>query len=120
MEEKNILTEYMGVYDHKESNTFRPTVESRIHKDSPVAKTMTCREDSCCVITRERERRILVLIFVFANLCRWKHSNLWGLIRKTMRRCEKSVKVMHKSITSVEIVLSLQYWHLSSHHYLTT
>lgn len=48
--------DYVGVYDHKESNTFRPTLESRIHKDSPVSKTLTTREDSCCVLERERER----------------------------------------------------------------
>ena len=50
--------EYLGVYDHKESNTFRPTVESRMHHNSPVAKTLTCREDSCCVMQREREREM--------------------------------------------------------------
>lgn len=48
--------EYIGVYDHKESNTFRPTLESRIHKDYPVSKTLTCREDSCCVLERERDQ----------------------------------------------------------------
>ena len=48
--------DYVGVYDHKESNTFRPTLESRIHKDSPVSKTLTTREDSCCVLERERDQ----------------------------------------------------------------
>lgn len=48
--------EYVGVFDIKESDTFRPTLESRIHLDSPVSKTLTCREDSCGVIERERER----------------------------------------------------------------
>ena len=43
--------EYYGVYDHKESDTFRPTLEKRIHKDYPVSKTLTTREDSCAVIT---------------------------------------------------------------------
>lgn len=47
--------EYVGIYDHKESDTFRPTLKSRIHRNSPVSKTLTCREDSCCVIERERE-----------------------------------------------------------------
>ena len=45
-------TKYYGVYDHKESNTFRPTLEKRIHKDYPYSKTIMCRDDSCCVITR--------------------------------------------------------------------
>lgn len=48
--------EYLGIYDHKESDTFRPTAKSRIHKDMPTSKTLTCREDSCCVIEAERER----------------------------------------------------------------
>ena len=53
--------EYYGVYDNKESDTFRPTEESRIHKDYPISKTLTTKEDSCCVIEdhndgRERER----------------------------------------------------------------
>lgn len=48
--------EYVGTFDIKESDTFRPTLESRIHLDSPVSKTLTCREDSCGVIERERER----------------------------------------------------------------
>lgn len=52
--------DYYGVYDHKESDTFRPTLESRIHQNSPVAKTLTCREDSCCVLERERENRLVV------------------------------------------------------------
>lgn len=50
--------EYYGVYDQKESNTFRPTIEKRVHKDYPVSKTLTCREDSCCVIERESNLRI--------------------------------------------------------------
>lgn len=44
------MNEYYGVYDHKESDTFRPTIERRIHKDYPVSKTITTRDDSCCVI----------------------------------------------------------------------
>lgn len=52
MKERN---EYVGTFDIKESDTFRPTLESRIHLDSPVSKTLTCREDSCGVIERERE-----------------------------------------------------------------
>lgn len=53
MKEQN---EYLGVFDIKESDTFRPTLKSRMHLDSPVSKTLTCREDSCGVIERERER----------------------------------------------------------------
>ena len=43
---------YWGVYDYKESDTFRPTQEERIHKDYSFGKTITCRSDSCCVIMR--------------------------------------------------------------------
>lgn len=52
--------EYVGVFDYKESDTFRPTIESRIHEDYPVSKTLTCREDSCCVIERERESNLRI------------------------------------------------------------
>lgn len=41
---------YCGVYDFKESKIFRPTIEKRIHIDYPVSKTITTRDDSCCVI----------------------------------------------------------------------
>ena len=41
---------YYGVYDYKESDTFRPTIDRRIHQDYPVSKTLTTRDDSCCVI----------------------------------------------------------------------
>lgn len=44
--------EYWGVYDYKESDTFRPDIKDRIHKDYPYGKTITCRSDSCCVIMR--------------------------------------------------------------------
>lgn len=44
--------EYWGVYDLKESDTFRPTKEKRIHKNYPYGKTITCRSDSCCVILK--------------------------------------------------------------------
>lgn len=48
---------YYGVYDHKESNTFRPTLDKRLHIDYPVSKTLTTREDSCAVMfATERER----------------------------------------------------------------
>lgn len=57
MKERN---EYVGTFDIKESDTFRPTLESRIHLDSPVSKTLTCREDSCGVIERERESRLRI------------------------------------------------------------
>ena len=41
---------YYGVYDYKESDTFRPTLDKRIHKDYPNSKPITTRDDSCCVI----------------------------------------------------------------------
>lgn len=41
---------YYGVYDYKESDTFRPTEEDRIHKDYPYGKTLCTRSDSFCVI----------------------------------------------------------------------
>lgn len=44
--------EYIGVYDFKESKTFRPTIEKRIHKNYPTSKTITCRDDSCTVILK--------------------------------------------------------------------
>jgi len=47
MEDKE---EYYGVYDLKESDTFRPTLDKRIHKNYPYSKTLTTREDSCCVM----------------------------------------------------------------------
>ena len=53
--------EYIGVYDYKESSTFRPTIDKRIHLDYPTSKTITTREDSCCVIERERERYSLLV-----------------------------------------------------------
>lgn len=51
--------EYLGVYDLKESDVFRPTLERRLHLDYPISKTITCRDDSCCVIERERESSML-------------------------------------------------------------
>ena len=47
MEDKE---EYYGVYDLKESDTFRPTLDKHIHKNYPYSKTLTTREDSCCVM----------------------------------------------------------------------
>lgn len=44
--------EYWGVYDYKESDTFRPTQEDRIHKDYPYGKTICTRSDSFCVILK--------------------------------------------------------------------
>ena len=44
------MNEYYGVYDNKESDTFRPTLEKRIHKNAIVSKTLATRSDSCCVI----------------------------------------------------------------------
>ena len=44
------MSDYYGVYDYKESNTFRPTIERRVHAQYPVSKTLTTRDDSCCVI----------------------------------------------------------------------
>ena len=43
---------YYGVYDYKESDTFRPTEKHRIHKDYPYGKTLCTRSDSFCVIIR--------------------------------------------------------------------
>ena len=48
--------DYIGVYDYKESDTLRPTMAHRIHKGSKTSKCICTREDSCCVIERERER----------------------------------------------------------------
>lgn len=45
------MSRYYGIYDLCQSDTFRPTLESRIHKDYPYSKTLCCRDDSCCVIT---------------------------------------------------------------------
>lgn len=42
--------EYFGVYDFKESDTFRPTLEKRIHKDYPYGKTLCTRSDSFLVM----------------------------------------------------------------------
>lgn len=53
-----IKNEYLGIYDLKESDTFRPTQKHRIHLNSNVSKTMTTRDDSCCVIERERESKM--------------------------------------------------------------
>lgn len=53
------ISEYIGVYDYKETDTFRPTMEKRIHLDYPLSKTIAARDDSCCVIERERESRML-------------------------------------------------------------
>ena len=44
------MNEYYGIYDYKESDTFRPTLEKRIHKNAVASKTLATRSDSCCVI----------------------------------------------------------------------
>ena len=44
------MSDYYGVYDYKESDLFRPTIERRVHAQYPVSKTITTRDDSCCVI----------------------------------------------------------------------
>lgn len=108
--------EYVGIYDHKESDTFRPTLKSRIHQNSPVSKTLTCREDSCCVIERERERE---RIFAFVNSRHWSVCSLWDLRNKTMTHCGKSVKVIHKFITKLVIQLSPRLSLTSCHLCLT-
>lgn len=77
--------EYYGVYDQKESDTFRPTIEKRIHKDYPVSKTLATREDSCCVIERERER----VIFESVNSHQRNVCDLWGLLTRTQKLCIK-------------------------------
>ena len=79
--------EYLGIYDHKESDTFRPTAKSRIHKDMPTSKTLTCREDSCCVIEAERERNGLG----FVSSHRWNALNLWVLLKPTILHFVKLV-----------------------------
>ena len=48
---RGCMDTFVGVYDWKESDTFRPTEESRVHIGSKVSKTITTRTDSCCVIT---------------------------------------------------------------------
>lgn len=45
------MNKYLGVYDYKESDTFRPTPEERIHFDYPYSKTLCTRNDSTCVIS---------------------------------------------------------------------
>ena len=44
----------IGIFDLKESNTFRPTIDKRIHLDTKVSKTLTTRNDSCCVILEKK------------------------------------------------------------------
>ena len=51
--------DYIGIYDYKESDTLRPTMAHRIHKGSKTSKCICTREDSCCVIERERESKML-------------------------------------------------------------
>ena len=45
------MNNYYGVYDLKESDTFRPTLESRVHKNYPYSKTICTKDTSCCVIS---------------------------------------------------------------------
>lgn len=44
------MSDYYGVYDLKESDTFRPTQEQRIHRNYPYSKTLCTRDSSCCVM----------------------------------------------------------------------
>lgn len=48
---------YIGIYDCENaySSTFRPTIESRIHLNVETSKTLTTRNDSCCIIVKERK-----------------------------------------------------------------
>lgn len=46
------MNEYYGVFDYKESNTFRPTLKHRIHKDYPYSKTICTRDDSVTIMLR--------------------------------------------------------------------
>ena len=45
------MIDYYGVFDYKESDTFRPTIEDRIHKDYPYSKTICTKDTSCCVMS---------------------------------------------------------------------
>ena len=47
-----VAVEYYGTYDKKESDTFRPTQESRIHENSDTARTLRTSDDACCVIEK--------------------------------------------------------------------
>lgn len=52
-----MIDEYIGVYDVKESNTLRPTEETRIHIDYPVSKCITTRKDSCVLMVGNKDER---------------------------------------------------------------
>ena len=52
--------EYYGIFDYKESDTFRPTLQHRVHKDRAYAKTLETKSDSCCVIMRGGRWKILI------------------------------------------------------------
>ena len=41
---------FIGVFDLKESDTFRPTIEDRIHLDYPYSKTLCTRDDSTTIM----------------------------------------------------------------------
>lgn len=43
------MMEYIGVFDHKESDTFRPTVEKRMHVGSSYQKTITARDGGVAI-----------------------------------------------------------------------
>ena len=44
------MSEYYGVFDYGFTDTFRPTLESRVHKDYPYSKTLCTRDDSTTVM----------------------------------------------------------------------
>lgn len=46
---------FIGVYDYKESDTFRPTLERRLHIGMELSKTITTRSDSCAVILEKED-----------------------------------------------------------------
>lgn len=45
------MNDYYGIFDYKESDTFRPTLQDRIHKDYPYSKTICTTDKSCCVMS---------------------------------------------------------------------
>lgn len=46
---------FIGVFDIKESDTFRPTIEDRIHLDYPYSKTLCTRDDSTTIMLNKND-----------------------------------------------------------------
>ena len=42
---------YYGIYDNGFSDKFRPTLESRLHKDYPYSKTICTKDDTTCIVS---------------------------------------------------------------------